>query len=201
MVTDENLNDRSEELIFSWKQLYFKRKDISIFYMLLSIVLFILLVISCILGIRSNKEASYLSTKVEEGEKMLTLEYSIGYWFINSPEPVNDSILYQFLIDNGAWYPEILVAQAKLESGNYTSNIFKNTCNLYGMKKVGKRQTTQNGTYNGYGVYNNWCLSALDRMLWDMFTFKNVKPSREEYLKALEQYAETPNYIELINSL
>ena len=36
---------------------------------------------------------------------------------------------------------------------NYTSNIYKNSNNLYGMKKVGKRQTTQLDTYNGYGVY------------------------------------------------
>ena len=105
-------------------------------------------------------------------------------------------MLYQFLLDNNAWYPDILLKQAKIESANYTSDVYKNTNNLYGMKKVGKRQTTQvNNTYKGYGCYNNWCLSVLDRMLWDIFVFNGEKPSREKYLKAMSIYAEDKNYL------
>ena len=129
---------------------------------------------------------------------MLSLEYSIGYWFINTPESINDSILYKFLIDNNARYPEILLNQAKLESGNYTSNIYNSNNNLYGMKKVSKRQTTQNGENKGYGIYNNWCLSVLDRILWDIYIFKGQKPTKEEYFKALQIYAEDTNYINKI---
>ena len=141
-----------------------------------------------------------LEDKIQKEEQTLSLEYSIGYWFINQPEQINDSILYVFLKDNNAWYPEILLKQAKIESGNYTSNVYMNTNNLYGMKKVGKRQTTQlNNTYNGYGCYTNWCESVLDRMLWDVFYFKNTKPSKEEYIKAMSIYAEAEDYIKLLN--
>ena len=75
--------------------------------------------------------------------------------------------------------------------------MYKSNHNLYGMKKVYKRQTTQHGELNGYGVYDNWCLSVLDRLLWDMFTFKNIKPTKEEYLNALKRanYATDPDYI------
>lgn len=195
MIVDENLKDCSDELLKAYKaQVRYKR---------FAYILATLLAVSTgiLAGILKNtsKENKILTVKVQQDEQILTLEYSIGYWFINTPEPVNDSILYQFLMDNGAWYPDILLKQAKLESGNYTSNVYNNTCNLYGMKKVGKRQTTQRGVYNGYGVYDNWCLSVLDRMLWDVFVFNNIKPTEEEYLKALNVYAEDENYIKKLN--
>jgi hypothetical protein len=145
------------------------------------------------------KENNLLSDSIERDENLLTLEYSVGYWFINKPGPVNDSVLYDFLVQNGAWYPDILLKQAKIESGNYTSNVFQNSNNLYGMKKVGRRNTTQlQDTYFGYGCYTNWCLSALDRILWDIFYFNDIKPTEEDYMKAMEKYAESPNYTKLL---
>lgn len=145
------------------------------------------------------KENHLLSDSIERDENLLTLEYSVGYWFINKPGPVNDSVLYDFLVQNGAWYPDILLKQAKIESGNYTSNVFQKSNNMYGMKKVGIRNTTQlQDTYCGYGCYTNWCLSALDRILWDIFYFNDIKPTEEDYMKAMEKYAETPNYTELL---
>lgn len=195
MILDNNLKDHSDEVIQDLRQELTKACKGRGWYRILSIILLFCLAVVCVLGFRDEKIIKELTTQVEQDEQLLTLEYSIGYWFINQPEEVNDSILYQFLIENNAWYPDILLKQAKIESGNYTSNIYKNTCNLYGMRKVGKRQTTQVSTYNGYGVYNNWCLSVLDRMLWDEFTFKGIKPSKEEYLAALVQYAEDNTYI------
>ena len=195
MIVDENLNDCSylkiEYLENRVKDLYKINIIASLVALIFSVSFFILL------GIYLNKadKINILTEKIQQEEQMLSLEYSIGYWFINQPEEVNDSILYVFLKDNNAWYPDILLKQAKIESGNYTSDVYKNSCNLYGMRKVGKRQTTQRGIYKGYGVYDNWCLSVLDRMLWDVFRFKNQKPNETEYLKALEQYAEDTNYI------
>lgn len=195
MITDENLNDCSNTIVHMLEVKYKQRKKIQVQYMLLTLLLFILLILTCLFGLHDKKIIKELSTKVEQEEQMLSLEYSIGYWFINQPEEVNDSILYVFLKNNNAWYPEILLKQAKIESGNYTSNVYMNTNNLYGMRKVGKRQTTQlNTTYKGYGCYTNWCESVLDRMLWDIFYFKNEKPNKEEYLKAMSIYAEDEDY-------
>jgi len=197
MIVDENLNDCSELLIDKLnKKLKIWDKVAIISAILCAIFWFGLL----FMFIKYHKEKSkneFLEEKIQQEEQMLSLEYSIGYWFINTPKEINDSILYQFLLNNNAWYPDILLKQAKIESANYTSNIYKNTNNLYGMKRVGKRQTTQlNNTYNGYGSYNNWCLSVLDRMLWDVFIFKGKKPSKEEYLNAMNIYAEDDFYIQ-----
>jgi len=196
MVVDENLNDCSELLINKLnKRLKAWEKIGNISAILCAIAWFMFL----FMFVKYHQEKSdneILTEKIQQEEQMLSLEYSIGYWFINQPEQINDSILYAFLKDNNAWFPDILLKQAKIESSNYSSNIYLNTNNLYGMKKVGKRQTTQlNNTYKGYGCYNNWCLSVLDRMLWDIFIFDNVKPSKEEYLKTMSIYAEDSNYI------
>lgn len=200
MIVDENLNDYSELIIDKLnKRLKVLDKVGSVSAILCAIAWFGFLFMF-VKYYQEKSDNEILTEKIQQEEQMLSLEYSIGYWFINQPEQINDSILYLFLKDNNAWYPEILLKQAKIESGNYTSNVYMNTNNLYGMKKVGKRQTTQlNSTYNGYGCYTNWCESVLDRMLWDIFYFKNKKPTKEEYLNAMSIYAEAENYVELLN--
>lgn len=198
MIVDENLNDCTSSYVNKLEE---HCKQVSQICQIWSIVA-ILSIVGLIFTVYQKnslvEDNKILKETLYKDETELALEHSIGYWFINQPEEVNDSILYDFLKDNNAWYPEILLKQAKIESGNYKSNIYVNSCNLYGMRKVGKRNTTQRGTYNGYGVYDNWCLSVLDRMLWDVFYFKNVKPTREEYLKAMSIYAEDSNYISKI---
>lgn len=198
MIVDENLNDCSEEFIKNYIEGYKKATLHTwiIGFIVISFIIGIAIVKIVIDNNDKNYQIETLSQKLKQEEQALSLEYSIGYWFINTPKEINDTMLYQFLLDNNAWYPDILLKQAKIESANYTSDVYKNTNNLYGMKKVGKRQTTQlNNTYKGYGCYSNWCLSVLDRMLWDIFVFNGEKPSREKYLKAMSIYAEDKNYL------
>lgn len=200
MIVDENLNDCSNKIIVNLRNENTKLKKNLCICIVIIIVSVFLVAYTMFVCNRQDKLLHKLDIQLEQDEQMLSLEYSIGYWFINTPEEINDSVLYKFLLDNNAWYPDILLKQAKIESGNYKSNVYVNSCNLYGMRKVGKRNTTQRGTYNGYGVYDNWCLSVLDRMLWDIFYFKNIKPSREEYLKAMSVYAEDENYINKLSN-
>ena len=196
MIVDENLNDCSELIIDKLKKKLKICSNISIISAILCMIFSFWFLFMFVKYHQEKSNNEILTEKIQKEEQILSLEYSIGYWFINTPEEINDTVLYQFLLDNNAWYPDILLKQAKIESANYSSNVYKNTNNLYGMKKVGKRQTTQlNNTYNGYGSYNNWCLSVLDRMLWDMFVFKGEKPSREEYLKEMSIYAEDKSYL------
>lgn len=194
MIVDENLKDCSNRIIANLKSENIKLKRNLGICIGITIVSIFLVVYAMFVCNHQDKLLHRLTIQLEQDEQILSLEYSIGYWFINKPEEVNDSVLLEFLIENKAWYPEILLRQAKIESGNYSSNVYKNSNNLYGMRRVRSRQTTQTSTYNGYGVYNNWCLSALDRLLWDIFYFDNKKPSEEEYLNAMGIYAEDSNY-------
>ena len=197
MIVDEYLNDCSEIII---RTLDKEKRSLSRTNSILLIMLGFFIGVSVILFnnlITLQKENKNLNSQIQKEEYLLSLEQSIGYWFMNKPEEVNDSILYQFLFDNNAWYPEILLKQAKIESGNYSSNIYKSNNNLYGMRKPYKRSTTQSGINKGYGVYQNWCLSVLDRLLWDYYHF-DEKPTKEEYLNKLQFFAEDSNYISKI---
>lgn len=65
-----------------------------------------------------------------------------------------------------------IIAQAKLESANFTSDLFKKENNMFGMNEVKDRQTTQIGRsskqYEGMwkGKYFNLSKSALDQLLY-----------------------------------
>lgn len=120
----------------------------------------------------------------------------------NNDEPTTDSIM-SILTEVGAWYPEYIMAQAVLESATFTSEIYRTNNNLFGMKQVSRRSTTQTGKKTdkvSYGHYNNWQMSVLDRVLWDLHRFE-TKPTRVEYEKALMQYAEDSNYISKLNKI
>ena len=80
-------------------------------------------------------------------------------------------------------YPDLILAQAILESGNFTSVIFKKNNNLFGMRQPKKRYTLCNGSNLNYALYDNWKLSVEDRMIYDTLYLKNM--NRNQYLKFL----------------
>ena len=138
----------------------------------------------------SNNQQDVLTEK--------TIEQHIGEAILYNDNEINDSLLFNYLKDVNAWYPEVLLAQAQIESGRYTSNVFNSANNLYGMKVVNSRFHCQTGSYFSYGCYDSWKLSVLDRLLWDLFIFDSIKPEKDDYLRALRNYAEDPNYIQTI---
>lgn len=162
------------------------------------VLLIILIVCETALSQKSNNSnKEQITTELTEK----TIEQHIGEAILYPTKEINDSILYAYLEEINAWYPDILLAQAKVESGSYTSTVFKKANNLYGMKQVYSRFHCQTGSYNSYGGYDSWKLSVLDRVLYDLFVFDSIKPEREVYLKQLRNYAESQNYIETINKV
>lgn len=165
--------------------------------------------------VRGNKIANYEKTILEQEDTIDNMRYILDrenheislfefadIYKIYPQEEINDSTLYSLLVEIGAWYPELLVKQAKLESANYQSSVYTNNNNLYGMRNVYSRPTTQINTKNGYGVYHNWQLSAIDRVLWDEEIFDSQPETEDEYLDFIAAiYAEDPNYISKVKSI
>jgi uncharacterized FlgJ-related protein len=97
-------------------------------------------------------------------------------------------------------YPDIVMAQAELESGGFTSKLFRENNNMFGMKISTSRPTTQNGEQNGYAYYNTWRESVLDYAMYSA-TYLNKIKSKPEYLQYLgEHYAEDSCYVKKINN-
>lgn len=135
------------------------------------------------------------------GECDGTLEALVGKYHMFPNKKMSDSTVYEIVCECGAWYPEIIMAQYKIESGGGKSALAKSSNNLFGMRIAMRRPTTQlSGMSNsGYGVYLNWEHSIIDRILWERWVFKGEKPSYESYMARLEAiYAESPCYRETV---
>jgi len=99
--------------------------------------------------------------------------------------------------------PHIVLAQAILETQNFTSPIFKHNNNLFGMKKAQSRPTTNLGIKRGHAYYKNWESSVEDYAYYQAyFGFAKVN-SDEAYYNLLNQkgYAQDPNYVLKVRSL
>lgn len=87
-------------------------------------------------------------------------------------------------------HKSIVLAQARYESGHYSSRIYKLNRNLFGMKLAKTRPTTALCESRGHAKYNSWKQSVLDYALWQ--TSFTRKLSRRDYLKYLKKnYAES----------
>jgi len=97
-------------------------------------------------------------------------------------------------------YPEIVYAQAILETGNFTSIIFKENNNMFGMKLPRIRATKATGENRGHALFDNWEDSLDDYGMYYNAYLKNL--SEEEYYGFLRQYyAEDPKYINKVKKL
>lgn len=94
-------------------------------------------------------------------------------------------------------HPDIVLRQARIESGNFTSTIFKENHNMFGMRVATQRPHLSIGENKGYAVYESWKHSIIDYALLQSWSYKKL--NREEYLGRLgNTYAEDPLYIQKV---
>lgn len=92
-------------------------------------------------------------------------------------------------------YPHIVMAQAIIESGNFTSSIFRNNNNMFGMRLPRSRSTTAIGEKNGFACYTTWKDCVYDYALYQSQAMRTCS-TEEEYYKALEErYAQDTAYV------
>lgn len=114
---------------------------------------------------------------------------------------ITDAVLYNHLLTMRAPHAKIMLAQAKHESSNYTSSLFKRAHNLFGMKVATSRVTTGGGDSGSYKFYSNWTEGLDDYIFWQ-FAHNTDKMTDAEYLSYVGKvYAEDPNYLLKINKL
>ena len=92
-----------------------------------------------------------------------------------------DQQVYDELKKYNVKYPQIVLAQTKLETGDYTSTLCKKHGNLFGLKRKG-----------GYAKFNNWKESVKAYRDWVQYKYKGG-----DYYVFLKKigYASDPKYI------
>lgn len=92
-------------------------------------------------------------------------------------------------------FPRIVLAQAKLESNNFKSKIFKENNNLFGMKVAKSRPTTNSGEQYNHATFDSWRDCLIDYCMYQSRYLGHIK-SEDEYFRYLsESYAEDTTYI------
>jgi flagellum-specific peptidoglycan hydrolase FlgJ len=116
--------------------------------------------------------------------------------------------LQKYITSKNLKHPQIVYAQALLETGVFSSTIFKENNNLFGMKYVGdfrykySRPTTATGSRYGHAVYQHWKRSVDDYQLWQKMFKRTPIETEEDYFKLLgARYAESKNYVKSLKYL
>lgn len=109
-------------------------------------------------------------------------------------EPFSEEALIEEIKRLNFRHPEIVLAQARLETGYFSSTIFKENNNLFGMKRAYSRPTTAEGTNNGHASYSHWKESLIDYALYSAAFLRHSK--EEDVLEHLGNYYAQDIYYE-----
>lgn len=99
-------------------------------------------------------------------------------------------------------FPDIIKAQALIESQHFTSPVWKENNNALGMRLPNTRFTVATGSNLGHAVYRTWKDCIKDRMIYEALYLNDL--SRTQYLKYLDKvYARAGSnlYSDLIKTL
>ena len=140
------------------------------------------------IGATSEKEDNYIIT----AEDIL---------LVNSQNEFSEDKFISMLDEINLPYPHITLAQAKLETGNFTSKIFTENHNSFGQKEAKVRINLAKGTQYGHAYYNNWEESILDYAFW-YSTYASKCKSEEEFYQLLDKvYAEDELYSKKLKNI
>jgi len=109
--------------------------------------------------------------------------------------------LREYILELNIRFPHIVYAQAQLETGNFTSHIFKVNSNLFGMKEAKRRPTTNKGTENGHAFFNHWKESVVDYAFYQAAYLNDIRSEKEYWQYLGQNYAEDPNYISKLKKI
>lgn len=107
----------------------------------------------------------------------------------------NYDLLFEYMRLESINNKNIVISQTILETNGFTSNIFIENNNLFGMKQAMVRPTTATGTNRGHATYEHWTCSVKDYKLWyDYMTRNGTYQNYYSFLVHIG-YAEDTEYI------
>ena len=145
-----------------------------------------------IIALQTYKGYSDLETPVSNEEVVLIYHKNIGVEELTIPALVRE------IKQSGVMFPEIVMAQAVKESAHFSSPIFIEGNNMFGMKLATRRPTTRCGEVRGYSAYSSWKESVRDYALYQAAYLKDIL-KKDAYLAYLgKRYASDKNYVKSI---
>ena len=132
--------------------------------------------------------------RIERYDYVLAPEYfrPMDYLYSIANEDLNADVLYEACVMTDVLFPEVVVAQAVLESGHFKSKAYREKNNFLGIVKAGH-----------YQEFDHWmdCLKRYQEVIESKY--RGSELSVNEYLEFLDRigYAEDSSYIDKIRIL
>ena len=114
---------------------------------------------------------------------------------INGKKPFSEEALVEQIEKLNFRFPEIVLAQATQETNTFTSNLFRENNNLFGMREAKVRANLAAGTNRSHAYYDNWEDSVIDYALYYSTYLHKLKTEQAYYAYLREHYAEDVNYV------
>ena len=167
-------------------------KPINVVGKIIIITIIVTTVLGSILFYSGYKLGKNVLLSLSEEEKLIVIqEYN----------KFSEDKLIEKLKELNVKFPYIALAQAKLETGNFTSKVFREGNNLFGMREAKQRITTAKGTENNHAYYYSWGESVLDFSFHQCRYLSGIN-NEEQYFQYLAQnYAEDPNYVSILKCM
>ncbi len=147
------------------------------------------------------------SFTVPGGKPVLTEEMRFQadrafFYFQIKDQPFSEDLLKKCIYYERIKYQDMVLLQSQLETGYYTSDIFLNGHNCFGMRFPNRRPTVATGTYKEHAQYSHWSESVIDYALWQNYYLSRgyrIEGSYDDafYLVFLKcvHYATDPRYV------
>ncbi len=133
-------------------------------------------------------------------QKVVNVKKSVTYSAVDDL-PFSEDNLRAVIKRYGIRFPDIVMAQAELETGHFTSRSFTRHNNLFGMKLAKSRLTVATGERYGHARYDHWTYSVMDYALFQS-TFARKIRTKDKYLRYLQRnYASDERYIDKLTKL
>jgi uncharacterized FlgJ-related protein len=148
--------------------------------------------------ITNHKKPFVVKLKVQKTESVLDST-------LQDQTELTPENLRSFIKTLNLQHPDIVYAQAMLETGNLTSSLLKTNSNLFGMKVPSSRAKVSVKNKSQYSYFERttlegWQMSVIDYALWQS-RYANYK-SKDEYFKYLSKhYAEDPDYVDKLKKI
>ena len=158
------------------------------------------------------------STYVKGGLLVLVMTIIVG--FSSSPRPVlknltpeeklivvreyngfTEKALVEKIKSLNFKFPYIILAQSYQETGRFTSTIFRENENLFGMKQAVLRTNLAKGTNRGHAYYDTWQDSVIDYALYSATYLSDIKTEGEYFEYLRQNYAEDKSYVTRLKAL
>lgn len=140
-------------------------------------------------------------TNVTSRPTLEDITYEERILIVNEYNSFSENKLVETIKKYNFRFPHIVLAQAKLETHNFKSNIFIENNNLFGMKEAKVRLNTAEGTQRSHASYSTWQNSLIDYALYSA-TYLSKLRTEEEYFNYLSQnYAEDSDYVTKLKSI